>query len=119
MGGQLPQRDPRVGHGYQRQVRIGLGPAMLDHGTDGTGSEHIAHELVTVEAVALEGDEQHARCHRTRIGADRQELGIPALRENADRRRGLVQLHHHACRPPSTDCATSRSENGWRTPAIS
>ena len=87
--GELAQRQSCVIDRQQRQPRIGDGKRLLDHGADRPFGQHLAHIIVPVEALALERHEEHARRHRTRVGADRVELGIGALVGNTDRGAGF------------------------------
>jgi hypothetical protein len=107
-GGQLAQRQARVVHHDQRQSGIGRGPAAFDHGAGGALGQHLAHEVMTVEAIALECDEQHAGSHGARVGADGVEHDIRAEMWHAYHRARLRKTHHR--RASSADFAVATSE---------
>ncbi len=112
---ELAQRGERVVDGDERAARAVAAAGVDERGSRARG-EGVGDEVVTVEAFALERDEQIARLDRTAVRGHARERGIGTDEAPAQHRSGDDGLHHAAPRAASAPCAASPSENGVRTP---
>ena len=114
---QLAERAQRVRHGDEI-ARESIRPVEGDERGDRALVARGVDEIVSVEALALERDEEVARRERARVGGDPREAHIRAQRRPSTARAAARRVHHVAspASAPAAAAAVSTSENGVRTP---
>ncbi len=131
MRGEAAQREARVGHENLRHRKRCRDELRGERGR-GAAPRGFLDIRMAVEALTLQGDEEIAGVHRAAVGGDAGEAHRGALHAPLHGASGFIEIHHpcfghvlasvhfapvsHSARAA---CATSRSLNGWRTPAIS
>ena len=127
MRGEIAQRDPRVGNDDQRQaggIPEDFGAFRVHDRRHRAMLPGSCDEIVPVESVAAQGDEQFAGAYFPAVG--RHPVKRPPLADDRTGHRfgGSRQIHFYthacfSCRKANAAMASSRSENGRFTPAIS
>ncbi len=129
--GEPPERKARIRDHHLRKRGLARQLARHERG-GGAAARRFGDEVVGVEALAPDRDEEIAYLDRAAVARHARETSRRPVHATAQRTRGVLEAHHeslrdvhagvHAAPLPhsaSAACATSRSLNGKRTPAIS